>query len=58
MIGKFIAVLLACWLVGFLLGISEAAIHLLLLLAGLLILEKILEPRSSLDRTFSRSRLR
>lgn len=58
MIGKVIAILLACWLVGLLVGVSGAVIHLLLLLAGMLFLEKMLEPGSPIARRFSRSRLR
>jgi len=46
MIGKVIAVLLVLWFLGFVAGISGAVIHLLLLIAGmLLLLGKLLEPR-------------
>ena len=46
MIGKIIAVLLVLWLAGFLAGVNGALIHLLLLIAGMLFLGKMLEPRS------------
>ena len=46
MIGKVIAMLLALWLAGFLAGVNGALIHLLLLIAGMLFLGKVLEPRS------------
>ena len=58
MYGRVIALLLACWMVGFLIGISGAVIHLLLLLAGVLLLGKMLEPRRSPVRKISKSRLR
>lgn len=45
MIGKIILVLLACWVLGFLVGVSGALIHLLLLVAGMLLLGKMIEPR-------------
>jgi hypothetical protein len=45
MIGKVIAVLLVLWFLGFVAGISGAVIHLLLLIAGMLLLGKLLEPR-------------
>jgi hypothetical protein len=45
MIGKAIAILLVFWLLGFTLGVSGAVIHLLLLIVGMLLLGKLLEPR-------------
>ena len=45
MIGKVVAVLLVLWFLGFVAGISGAVIHLLLLIAGMLLLGKLLEPR-------------
>ena len=45
MIWMLIVVILGFWLVGFLAGVNGAVIHLLLLLAGMLLLEKLLAPR-------------
>ena len=45
MMGKMIAILLFLWLVGFLAGVNSALIHLLLLIAGMLLLGKLLERR-------------
>ena len=45
MMGKIIAVILALWLIGFLAGVNGALIHLLLLIAGMLLLGKMMEPR-------------
>lgn len=45
MVGKIIAILLTFWFLGIIFGISGAAIHLLLLIAGMLLLGKMLEPR-------------
>ena len=45
MIGRVIVMLLVLWLAGFLAGFSGAVIHLLLLLAGMLLLGRLLEPR-------------
>ena len=45
MIGKIIAMLMAFWLVGFLVGVNGALIHLFLLIAGMLLLGKMMYPR-------------
>ena len=45
MIGKIIAILLALWLVGFLVGVSGALIHLLLVIVGMLLLGKLMDPK-------------
>lgn len=45
MVGKIIAVLLVLWLAGFAAGVNGALIHLLLVIAGMLLLGKLLEPR-------------
>ena len=45
MIGKIIAILLALWLVGFLAGVSGALIHLLLVIVGMLLLGKLMDPK-------------
>lgn len=45
MITRIVVILLVFWLVGFLAGVSGALIHLLLLVAGMLVLGKVIEPR-------------
>ena len=45
MIGKIIAILLALWLIGFLADVNGALIHLLLLVVGMLLLGKLMDPK-------------
>ena len=45
MVGKIIAVLLALWLVGFLAGVNGALIHLLLLIVGMLLIGRLMDPK-------------
>lgn len=45
MLAKVIAGLFVLWIIGFTAGISGAVIHLLLVLIGLLLLGKLLEPK-------------
>lgn len=45
MLGKIIAVLLALWLVGFVAGVSGAVIHLLLVVVGMLLLGRLMDPK-------------
>ena len=45
MFWKMVALLFLCWAVGFAVGVSGSVIHLLLVIAGMLLLGKLLEPR-------------
>ena len=43
--GKVIAVLLVLWLAGFVAGVNGALIHLLLLIVGMLLLGRLMDPK-------------
>ena len=45
MIGKIIAILLVLWLIGFLADVNGALIHLLLLVVGMLLLGRLMDPK-------------
>ena len=42
---KIVGVLFLCWAIGFAVGVSGAVVHLLLVIAGMVLLGIMLEPR-------------